>query len=331
MSSHEVLRPDQGLLLGNSLRKGSKRGIVKALQNRLPSWIPGSKSDRISNGDANALGDTLQDPNLEAKDKSQITDILYGSPGERRSPIVYGDMGTIYEWRQHKKVFGHIYPRIKDDPEADRELQRVSQWEYYLGVKDTDGRPRNPIDTVFFKVVNSSREMTAVGSLVLNGVPWIPQGRRIAYIEQVIRKPDPEYEDQRIGSAILVSELIYAFYVCTRYQGGRGAAEVRASTIVDREAGEFNINELWLRRPGSKHDGEDVLWVTETPEGPEIPIQPWKINFADFEEALPDAIEHIRIKQPKWADRIDRTLPELQRQLSERTARLLEGRSSSSL
>lgn len=268
------------------------------------------KRFRHSESYADTPGNQEAEDSLLATDKKEapldnrhvIADVFPNSLDDK-NPIEYPDIEKVMEWAKHPEVAGHIY-QLESGPQELYKGDRRS-WtylEYYRGLMDDEGRNTDPRNCDFFKAVNSKGEMIAITTMRWKDVEFVKRGRT-AYWERLI--VDPELQGKKVGLALAIDVLDTAFY---RYDGydGRPATEVRGSTYVDRLAGRFDRNDLFLRILGFQTHGNTIIIENRF-------IQPWKLSLASYEEARPAAIERLR-EQPGRREYLKKIGPKLQQQ-----------------
>ena len=310
MNRQEVLRSGHGSGANEDLGRNLREGIVRTIQKKLPSWVPGSKSARSASSDRpkNPPSDNIS-KETALDSRHIIDDVLPHNPNDRRPVITYGDIKTIMDWAQHPDVKGHIY-QLESGPEElyQGEQREWLYWEYYRGNKDDEGKFTKPENSTFFKAVNNKGQMIAVTTVRWKAVEFVKRGRT-AYWERLI--VNPELLERKIGLAFGIEVLDNIFYKSDKYDG-IPATEVRASAFADRIAGHHDINHNYLTLLGFKKHGNPI-WVNDRH------VQPYKMSLADYEEARPKALEHMAIDQPERMAYLERQGEILQAKLSERT------------
>lgn len=308
MNRSEAIRPGLGSWDTNHDPNGkSQIGVFRFVARRLP-W---GSSRRRDDEDSKAGSPIVPDPSADnsrtpkeglASDRHIITDVLPHDPNDRKPIVTYPEIDTIMEWAEDPDVKGHIY-QLESGPEdiyQDEGQRNYLYYEYYVGRRDDEGKRTLPENSTFFKAVNSRGEMIAVTTVRWKGVDFVRRGRT-AYRERTIVKP--EFRGRKIGLAMGIEVLDSIFYRSEKYDG-LPATEVRSSTYIDRQADRHDIPHNYLTLLGFRKHGNPI-------EVKGRQVQPYRMSLADYEEARPIAIDHLRDEQPEWATRLEKTWPNL--------------------
>lgn len=178
-----------------------------------------------------------------------LTACIHSKDAEKvNSPVVEirrikrPDVINILRWSANPETRRHLDPAPKlpkDWSNSEGVQDAVDElWDYYRNF----GEP-NKISPLV--AANKFGPPIGVTTIRWHGDPYVPIGQGIASIERLI--VNPEFCRKGIASELMASALHLAFDVYKGYKTkeepeGRGAKEIRAWVMADKEAGEYSRN-----------------------------------------------------------------------------------------
>jgi GNAT superfamily N-acetyltransferase len=141
-------------------------------------------------------------------------------------------------YNKQGEIIKHKSPDFENKTEVDKAVADLAS--YYFN----KGEPHK-IKPLLAINIGSSGKKELVGVLTLRwkGDPYVPTGHNIASLERLI--VSPKKRGKGIGTKLVATALHYAFDQYNGYSkeaGGKGADEIRTWVLMDRKAGDFQVN-----------------------------------------------------------------------------------------
>lgn len=204
---------------------------------------------------------------------------------ERIRDIRRDDIETILMWASVPVVRKHLVPAPKVPSDWNDEKQKQQAIDSYAQYLNNKGEPEKITPAI---AIGKRDKPLAIAVVRWRGDPYVPAQERIASLEGLI--VDPEHQGKLVGTTFVATLIELIFYGYKGYSGSRGAKEIRAWIMNDKEASPWEKNFDFFRRlgfqvvPTNKHwkeyveqrrmenqlaeeeRGRDALWFHLLPE-----------------------------------------------------------------
>lgn len=174
---------------------------------------------------------------------------------ERIRGVRRDDIGTILEWASDPKVRKHLVPAPKVPSDWNDKTQKQQAIDSYAEYLNNNGEPEKIMPAI---AIGKNDKPLAIAIVRWRGDPYVPAQERIASLEGLI--VDPENQGKLVGTTFVASLIELIFYGYKGYSGSRGAKEIRAWIMNDKEASPWEPNFNFFRRLGFQVVPADKHW-----------------------------------------------------------------------
>lgn len=165
------------------------------------------------------------------------------------------DIKSVLEWASNPEVRKHLVPapRVPNSWNNRRQVQEaVDRYAEYLNNK---GEPEKITPSL---AVDASDNPLAIAVIRWRGDPYVPAHERIASLEGLI--VDPRRQGKLVGTTFVSTLIELMFDGYKGYSGSRGAKEIRAWVMNDKQASPWQQNFDFFRRLGFQVVPTDKHW-----------------------------------------------------------------------